>query len=198
MSAVVFAVLVLALTLFGAWARRFMGGVGGKNPRVLHLLAVATPTTLAAGIVAFSAFNPLAAAGIALLVLAATMAVASTGDGDQTDLGTWLGVEPDEPFWGFANRGLGKPGYWRDFDGLLISGVAQTFVAGLAVAISGYWLVGALFALSGALKAPAYALAYVIPSNVNKLRQGRELGEALWGASLGLSAAVVIGATILA
>lgn len=195
MSALLLGLLVLTLTAFGAWARRFMGGVGGENPRVLQLLAVAFPTALAAGVAAMS-FDWITAAGITAATLGVTMALTSTGDGDQTDLGEWTGPEPDKPFWGFANGNLGRAGRQRDFLGLLISGFAQTTFAGFAVAMSGYWVLGAAFALSGALKGPAYALAYAVPSKVSKLHQGRELGEALWGSSLGFSAAVVIASIL--
>ena len=190
---VIWYLMIPVLAAYGAWARRFMGGASGKNQRGLELLAVAAPTALVAFVASGSHGLAMALLG-GLFSLGLTMLVASTGDGDQTDLGEWTGAEPDKPFWGFANGSLGTPGYMRDFIGLAISGFGQTLVAGAIVIVSGHWPAGILLMLSGTFKAPAYALGYVIPSTRKNLMQGRELGEAIWGATIGASAAVALAA----
>lgn len=191
MNSFLFWCLVTPLLVgYGAFARRVMGGVGGKWPSpfgkaqrgaviALFVLPLVVPVAVFAGGVP------------ALLALVVAGLAASTGDGDQTDLGTWFGPEPDKPFWGFVNENLGEAGAQRDFIGLLVSGVATTAAPGLMLAIAGHYMAGFVLAFGGLLKGPAYALAYALPAGekVRHLHQGRELGEAFWGGSVGFVAA---------
>lgn len=183
--------VVPALVIAGALARRFMGGYFGKYSRGLEVASVGAVTGLAA-----AAVPPHLISGVLYGLLAALIAgaVASLGDGDATDLGEYEGEEPDQGSWDFfAGQSDNKLPFAqrrkRDIEVLVISGFFQTFFAGAIVAIAGGHLAaGAILAFSGMLKAPAYMLAYAIPSTITGFRRGRELGEALWGASLGLSA----------
>ena len=189
--------LVAVLTAFGAFARRFMGGLGGDNPRFLRVASVAFPTMLAAGVALWSVLGPFWTVGLSFIILLGTASIAGLGDGDATDLGEWHGREPDAGSWDFLagvsdNTKSFVDRYRRDFLALMISGVAQTAVAGVAVVLSGFVLPGVLLGLSGILKAPAYGLGYLLPSGLRDLHHGRELGEVFWGGSLGLSAGLVI------
>ena len=197
MSIALWIVVAVVLALAGAAARRFMGGWGGKNPRWLHLAAVGSLTGLATAFgVDRLGLDLWLGSAYVLMATVAAAGVASTGDGDGTDLGEWEGAEPDQPFWswlvGSSDNTLPFDArYWHDAKTLLFSGAAQTSVAGLLVAFAGRPFVGTALMLSGALKYPAYALAYKVPSTVRNFHQGRELGEAFWGATLGLIAAAV-------
>lgn len=181
----------LVAMAYGAFARRVMGGVGGKWPGALG-------KTQRAAVVAMLVLPlaiPVAAAvdvWVGLLALAVAGLSVSTGDGDQTDMGTWFGPEPDKPFWGFVNDNLGEAGAQRDFIGLLVSGFATTVAPGVLLAIAGNYVAGLVLAVCGFLKAPVYAFAYMIPSKVKNLKQGRELGEAFWGASVGFASVAAL------
>lgn len=71
---------------------------------------------------------------------------------------------------------------------LAITGLAATVGPGLALVLAGDWT-GWLLALSGALKAPAYAIGWTL----TKGRRATEIGEWLTGAAMGLGVGIAVG-----
>jgi hypothetical protein len=188
--------MLLGAMLYGAIARRVMGGVGGKWPGVLGKTQ-RTAVVLMAGLpFAFPAFF-VTSWLVASAVLAGTAAIVSLGDGDQTDLGSYDGPEPDAPFWDkiLGHTDNSRPyneRRRRDFHGLFASGAVTALPATITLIVTGNILAGLALLVLGTGKAPAYALAYEIPSRAKNLLQGRELGEAIWGATAGLAGAVAL------
>lgn len=182
--------LLVFLLVYGAFARRVMGGVGGKWPFPLGKIQRGAVVTMVA--LPFALPMLVINWGFVSLVLPLTAIIVSLGDGDQTDLGEWAGAEPDAPFWDklLGQTDNSKPfneRYQRDFIGLMVSGAVTAFPAAVALVVHWELLAGFSMLFAGLLKAPAYALAYKIPSNVRNLHSGRELGEAFWGAVCGFA-----------
>jgi hypothetical protein len=86
-----------------------------------------------------------------------------TGHGGWMDLGTWEKERDDERIefiikW--ARKGYG--GYWYDFTGLCLSGIAVSLWSGAVLIVTGFIVPGICLVLSGALKGVGYAIGRAI------------------------------------
>lgn len=161
-----------AATFLGALIFRMRGGLGPNLPRPIDQLLFASAY---GGAIVYTTDNYyLTALGIALCTLAVVK-----GHGHNMDLGTYT-KEADYEWYEFIIKPLHRkiPEYWYDFIGLAISGLTYTVPVGII-------MMNPLVALSGALKAPAYALGWLIG-------KGTELGEWLTGAFLWGSLAIIV------
>lgn len=191
------ALFLLAMAVYGAAARRYMGGAPiGPSSRALQLVLLALPLGAVAALAAWP-FGLWWAMAAATAAMASGALVASLGDGDATDFGEWTGAEPDKGSWDWIagtpdNSAAINIRRRRDIWALAVSGIAQTALTGAIIMASGHFWLGAAVGWSGVLKAPAYAIGYIAPLRWRHLYQGREAGEAAWGAALGLSAGMAI------
>lgn len=186
--------LILGLALYGAAARRYMGGWKPvPYERGVSVAAVVLPLGFAAA-VAWWGLGPwwwLAAGAGAMLSAGLATCL---GDGDATDYGEWDLPEPDRPSWDWLAGASDNAAplairRLRDIRALAVSGLAVTLIPGAVMVGAGHLWAGVAVGLSGALKVAAYALGYAVPVQLKDLRQGREAGEALWGACIGAAAA---------
>lgn len=127
---------------------------------------------------------------VALIVLATTTGAVLTGHASYMDLGSVAPGSDSAPQDGKSDEWYGawlpiKPGYWHDFAGLVISGLLISGSAGIALIVGGRIYTGLAVIACGALKAPAYALAWAAyrrwggdPIPVGEILTG----AALWGA----------------
>lgn len=130
---------------------------------------------------------------VALLVLAVTTVSVITGHASYIDLGGVKTGALNMPADGQSNEWYGTwipgSGYWRDFAGLVVSGMLITAPCGLALIWAGHWTSGAAIVASGALKAVAYAIGWRMP--VDFKYRGIATGEFITGALLFGSLAVL-------
>lgn len=193
--------LTLALILYMAAAYRYRGGwkpiPGVDSPRAIELLSVSWPMAW----VAFdsSAGQPmLYRVGLALLVLLLTTAAHSIGHGNAMTLGRrpYTGDERREPWDAIAGPLLVGANYgyrWkRDAIALTLSGVVVGFPPALALGLAGRPLAAAVWLFAGAAKTAAYELGWRLRKEGSRWRQGTEIGEAGFGAILGLAVAATL------
>lgn len=127
-----------------------------------------------------------------------------TGHGQYLDLGTWFGIIKAEKldfvirwFYGedknVTQKGQGD--YWRDFTGLVVTGLATSLLSGIVVCLSTSWTLGFLIILGGAMKGPAYAIGWKYHGYVHKehFSEPTEIGEFLTGFFAGLPLFYTIG-----
>jgi len=126
--------------------------------------------------------------GAAVLVL--TTLGWLTGHGAFIDLGTWKNaVKPERLEFTITWLKSKLSPYWYDFVGLAVTGLAVTVPAGIAT-------MNPVLALSGVLKAPAYAIGWFVstgkidPSSLDEIEErigsrATEIGEFLTGLFLG-------------
>lgn len=196
--------IVLAMGLAGIFINRFRGGwPQGTKPRGfgrwLRLLVAAIPYGAMQAMVAWLEARPLAEIGVsAFLVLLISGVMLSWGHGEQMDEGrsdeaTETPNDVDKimaAIW----RLFGKtPDYGNamfEMQGLALTGVAIHLPLAIGMIWAGHWLLGPLFLLVGAIKAPAYEVGH---NAVGKLpfglsggpdERGRnpDAGEVIWGA----------------
>ncbi len=144
-------VLVLPFAILGGWISRMAGGGWPKLPFGLdqHLYAIPYAAVC----------YPIAGWWCAAAYVGAFLGK-RTGHGGYIDLGTSEKVRHHRADI-FLEALRGKiPEYWYDFIGLIITGIAVTLIPGLAVAVHSSLLWGSVLILSGALKAPAYAIGW--------------------------------------
>lgn len=168
---------ILIATMIGAYIYRMRGGLPPKLPRPIDQILFSLPY----GFIALIMTNNYM---LAILVLILTTLALLKGHGNNMDLGSWKNLsdyEWYEVFFGYYNLDPGKPDtkyqYWYDFGGLMISGLTYTIPCGLIT-------LNPFIALSGALKAPAYALGW-------KFGNGTATGEWLTGGMLWGSLALI-------
>lgn len=168
----------LAVASLGALIYR-LRGMGVWPSRPWYQIAFALPYGIVAG-----SFCGL---GVGFLVLAVTTCAVLTGHASYIDLGSVKNGSANAPADGQSNEWYGTwipgLGYWHDFVGLMVSGLLISAPAGIAVAFVNPVL-GVAIALSGVLKAPAYALAWIVYDRlqVNAIMTGEILtGGLLWG-----------------
>ena len=172
---------ILLSALAGAAIYRARGMGLWRLPRPLWQLAF----SVAYGVVAFT----VAPWWVALFVLAVTVGAISTGHASYMDLGSVpLGASyapkdgrPDE----WYGAWIPGSGYWHEFAGLAVSGILISASCGLALCLAGDYLTGITVIVSGALKAPAYAIAWWFHRrwDVEPISLGETLtGAVLWGA----------------
>ena len=104
-----------------------------------------------------------------------------------------VGQYQEEPWlawlrWIFAAGTICGSRYWYESLALAVTGLAATLGPGLALVLAGDWS-GWLLALSGALKAPAYAIGWRIASGP----RATAVGEWLTGAAMGLGVGIALG-----
>jgi len=105
------------------------------------------------------------------------------------DLTHRYGAGREEADWPWLPRLLPiRDRWWYEFAALAITGLAATLGPGLALVLLGDWS-GWLLALSGALKAPAYAVGW----RLAKGARATEIGEWLTGAAMGLGVGIAVG-----
>lgn len=93
-----------------------------------------------------------------VLLLVPTTLALLTGHGKFMDLGAWDRAADDETLEFIIKPLEGRvPTYWYDLAGLAVTGIAVTLAAGLVIGFSNP-LAGGVLALSGGLKAAAYAI----------------------------------------
>lgn len=150
---------ILAVIIFYGFLNRFRG----SSQKIVPRMAVCALIALGYAMIVPWTFS------IPVLILT-TMAL-QTGHGNFMDLGHWKDTSPPERL-EFLVAWM-KPGYWRDFTGLAVTGIVVTLPVGIALLD---WRV----CLLGLLKAPAYAIARLICP-----RFPVEAGEILTGAVYG-------------
>ena len=118
-----------------------------------------------------------------LVVLALTTVAVITGHASIVDLGHVkdgsAGVPADGQQDEWYTRCIPGEGYWHDFAGLIVSGALITGPCGLALMWAGHWATGAAIVASGALKAVAYAIGWLMP--VGFRYRGGATGEFITG-----------------
>lgn len=175
-------VVRLGRAVLGATLNRWRGGWIFSAPRFVRLTAMGT----AVGTVVYLDHQHL----IAAVICGIWAAIAFTwGWGGQMDMGRnsegWRQDTPEvytpilDAIFGPQREGMTFAERWRrDAVGLAIRGMMITAPVGVILLLFGFdgW-----FGLRGIAMPIAYELAYRIPSKVNGLRQGPELGEAVFG-----------------
>ena len=166
----------LLLIPYLAIANRIRGGMGfGFDlPRGLELSLVSWPFVVP---VLYTYDLNLYTYILSLLVFLCTLLMWSFGWGTAMDLGRSNNENDRKEFPHSYILGRTNGGYWFDFAALAMRGAVITVPVGLATVNP--WLV-----FAGAVMAPAYAIGWLIPSKSKELRQGTEIGEALFGAFL--------------
>lgn len=168
---------VILAALAGAVLYRARGNGLWNLPRPTWQALFALPYAAAV----FWPLGPLAA----FVVLALTTGAVLTGHASYLDLGEATRLPADGQSEEWYGTWIPWPGtYAHDFIGLAVSGLLVTLPAGLACAAGGDLLPAMILALSGALKAPAYALGTIAarPLVSDKLKICEPLcGAALWG-----------------
>lgn len=95
------------------------------------------------------------------------------------------------PWWGSLDLGRNEGEAWRDALVMTARGVLWVLpAAGLVAWWRGWPAVGLVVA--GLACAPAYALAWRIPSNAPGFARGPELGEVIFGAAIGAALGLVV------
>ena len=127
--------------------------------------------------------------GAGVFVLAVTACAVLTGHASLIDLGTVRPGAANAPADGQRNEWysgwIPGSGYWHDFAGLMVSGLLISAPCGLALIWVGEWHTGLAIIAGGFLKAPAYALGWIMAdrSHVPAIPAGEFLtGFFLWGA----------------
>lgn len=159
--------IYILMTIAGAALYRWRGHASKYKkffPRPLNQIAFAAPYAYAVYLMGYDWYWY-----IPVLVLS-TLGVL-TGHGKFMDLASYKILTSDETLEFLIKQWEDKmSNYWYDFLGLAVTGVAVTLAAGTLLG-------NPLLAFSGALKAPAYAIA-------KKLGWGTAGGEWLTGAFL--------------
>jgi hypothetical protein len=96
-------------------------------------------------------------------------------------------------WWDSLDLGRVEGTFWRDFLAHSARGALWTAPAAIAVLVLGLGP-AVLLLLAGASAGVAYEIGWRIPSTVPGLRQGTEIGEALFGGAIGLA----LGGAVLA
>lgn len=196
------AVLALALIVYMAVAYRYRGGWNfglGDQPRWLELFAVSWPMGLAGGLAAIDSGATLATAGgLGVGVLGLTFAAHSLGHGNAMNLGRreYTGDERVEVWDRIVGRlrvGAERAARWRrDAMALGLSGMVVLWPLAAALAFGGRFAAAALLAVLGAGKVLAYEIGWTLHVDGSRWRQATEIGEAMFGALLGLAVALAL------
>lgn len=190
------ALVIFLFALIGGWLSRMCGGGPPRLPFGLDQWLYAIPYAL----IGLPVLAPLAlgAAGavqgknirryvgaILLFPFAGAFLGKRTGHGNGLDLGRAERGE-DEVLEFIIKPLHGKiPEYWYDVLLMCVTGICVTLVAGIVVAVVNP-LAGAILALSGLMKGPAYMIGYAIyPTGIGKgiphLNEASAIGEFLTG-----------------
>lgn len=181
--------LTLACIALGSALYRWRGGPPWlPAPRWLKLALCASALAAGAFWQAAATLEPTGLA-IALAGFLAALWGLSRGHGEFMDLTHRYGAGREESDWRWLPRLLPiRDRYWYEFAALAVTGLAATAGPGIALVLAGEWT-GWLLALSGALKAPAYAIGW----RVAKGSRATEIGEWLTGAAMGLGVGIAVG-----
>ena len=182
-------IMIIMASALGAFLYRWRGGPAWlPAPRWLKLALCASLLAAGAFWHATATLEPWRV-GTALAGFLAAFGGLSLGHGSYMDLAH---NEPGEESWlAWALRPLlGLPRYWYEFLALALTGLAATLGPGIALALTGDALGGIVLALAGLLKAPAYAVGWLVA----KGSRATETGEWLTGAAWGAVAGMVLGA----
>jgi hypothetical protein len=120
----------------------------------------------------------------------AYMDLAHTPEKDHDRIGAYQ-EEPDFAWlrWVFRDGTIAGSRYWYEFLALGVTGFVATLPPGVALAILGDWTDGLILAVSGLLKAPAYAIGWTVA----KGSRATVIGEWLTGAFMGLGVGIALG-----
>lgn len=147
------------LSFMGAIVYRIRGGLEPNLPRPFDQLVFA----LGYGVVVYKAspkrYKPYTFVSIVIL----SMLALATGHGQYMDLAHVDKITKPETLDFIVNAVFGPDNfnnYWRDFFGLVVTGVFASLPAGVGLLIFKQWLPGVIIGLSGALKAVAYAIGW--------------------------------------
>lgn len=180
--------ILLARIALGSALYRWRGHGKVSGPRWLKLVLTAAflalPAALEWGLALRVSWD-------GLVVLAGFLGALwglSRGHGEFMDLTHRYGAGREEDDWPWLPRVLPiRDRYWYEFAALGVTGLAATVGPGLALAVYD-WTAGAILAVSGLLKAPAYAIGW----RVAKGSRATEIGEWLTGAAMGLGVGVAL------
>jgi len=149
-------------------------GLSGRAQKILYMIAFSSIYATAA----FCSTGTWAG----LIVWAVTFGAITTGHASYIDLAHVVDGSTGAPADGQTDEWYGRwipgTGYWHEFAGLAVSGLLITLPCGLAT-------LNPIIGLSGALKAPAYAIGWLIQDwtelNMFFAREAFT-GFLLWGA----------------
>lgn len=175
--------LIPLAALLGGFGRRAAGGylnqlAGRPDSRPL---TGDTPTRILYGVlIAICALMGGALWWQALLMIVAVWVGTTTGNRGAMDMGRAGG------------------GFWRDFLAMSRHGLDSAILPTAVAAWGWHWQAAWLFGMT-MLAAPCYALGWCVGGRIGNprfpigLRGGSELGEALWGACVGIGALLAFG-----
>ncbi len=196
---------VVVLSAFIGLVSRWHGGAFLDAPKLLKAFVWSVPLVLCSVFAVFPHTNFFVCVFIATSVLAWSMVFKQTGHGGGFDLGhsdkePGAGRDPEKLEYLILWLHGKMPRYWYDFLMMSIIGVFST--AGAAIAVGWYYpAAGVVIGIGGLLKAPAYAIGWVLddakllgglPETIN---HPTAIGEVLTGVSMG--AAVGIAALMI-
>lgn len=184
----------------GAFLYRWRGGphwLGG--PRWLKLGACAAFLCLPLALQTTEWLPPAWGGARLLLAFLAAFGALALGHGAYMDLAHTqpekphdrVGAYQEEPWLAWLARLTGGTiagsRYWYEFLALGVTGFVVSLGPGLALVLAGQWS-GWVLALSGWLKAPAYAIAWRVRAGSS----ATEIGEWLTGVGMGLGVGLVL------